>query len=989
MTEIFENCLTAFPVFYRTYSRVKGDKRETWNNVCTRTTEGLTKLGKLTKQEAFLIYDQQAKCRAMTSGRYLWVGGTEWSEQPENFPGVYNCSSTAVDSWEAFSLIMDVTMMGCGAGAMLEPKYINQLPPIRNKINLSISRPIGERLKLFREEDTSVKCDGQTVTIHVGDSRQGWVDGYTALLETASEPVYGGEVNVEIDLSSVRPAGERLKGFGGISSPVLLPDTFINCAKVLNKAVGRQLNSLECCLLIDHAALAIVAGNIRRSAGIKMGAKEDDIFTTAKDNLWQQDEHGHWSIDPERDALRMSNHTRVFHKKPTREEVLHAVNKQYYSGEGAIQWVGESIARANCDLPIPKQVMIEAYENGTLEDLIRQSMPGMDDKEISHRLQRYGLNPCLTADNWVLTADGPRTVLDLVGEKFEAVIHGDTVPSDDRGFWLSGIKDVYKLQTEEGFSIRLTDNHKLLKANGEWVEVKDLQEGDQLLLHNHRGRFDEICFGWLAENLLKAEGLTLKSDMELPLFLTGNKERLEAIQRYLIWSGVFSTIELTEKKSSLVIRGESQEALRELITYYFHKDESALTKNNKPILATVKSLDYEGEEAVYDCAIPDYHYLDCNGFVTHNCGEIIMYNNFCNLGEVHLNLLDPKNEQEQYQAFAAAALSVAALLHHEFVPERYQYSREVDPIVGVSFTGLFDFFVNAFGVDWLKWWDAGRPDYYRLGTDTPGGVVVENANVYFKEQEQAYLNKWKVWVHDVIWEYCDRHGLRRPNRCTTVQPAGSKSLLTGASPGWHPPKSQRFIRRITFRKDDPVALACIDYGYNVIPSQSDKDENGKLLNDPYDPRCTEWLVEIPVEVNWANIPGADTIDISKLSVLAQFDFYMQVQKYYTSHNSSATLEFRENEIEPLADRIYQAIRDDEGYISAALLARFDDLQTFPRLPFEPISKEVYERMVIEMKTRQKTTNFHEALQKYDFGDMFEAGPAGCDSDKCLIGTIKK
>merc|ERR1712216_498745 len=81
-----------------------------------------------------------------------------------------------------------------------------------------------------------------------------------------------------------------------------------------------------------------------------------------------------------------------------------------------------------------------------------------------------------------------------------------------------------------------------------------------------------------------------------------------------------------------------------------------------------------------------------------------------------------------------------------------------------------------------------------------------------------------------------------------------KSLLTGAAPGWHPPKAHRFIRRITFRKDDPVAMACMDYGYTIVPSQSDKDDEGRLLNDPFDPRCTEWLVEIPTEVSWANLP---------------------------------------------------------------------------------------------------------------------------------------
>jgi adenosylcobalamin-dependent ribonucleoside-triphosphate reductase len=287
---------------------------------------------------------------------------------------------------------------------------------------------------------------------------------------------------------------------------------------------------------------------------------------------------------------------------------------------------------------------------------------------------------------------------------------------------------------------------------------------------------------------------------------------------------------------------------------------------------------------------------------------------------------------------------------------------------------LFDFFVHAFGVEWLRWWGEGRPQ-------TPQGIA-------FKQREEEYLTGWREIVNRVVWDYCDRHSLKRPNRCTTVQPSGTKSLLTGASPGWHPPKAQRFIRRITFGKNDPVALACIDYGYNVIPSQSDKDENGNLLNNPFDERCTEWLVEIPVAVSWADLPGADEIDINKFSAAAQMDFYMQVQKFYVRHNTSATIELREDEVESLGTRIYEAIRDDEGYISAALLARFDALETFPRLPFEPINQETYTKMVEETLARRQIAVFHAALSRYDLGEMMDSGPAGCDSDKCLMPETK-
>ena len=744
-----ESAPAANPVFFRTYSRrTEAGLRETWEQLCDRTLRGLVELGKLTRQEATILDKMQRNMKSLPSGRWMWVGGTDWLTKPKNFSGAYNCTSTNLVDWKAFGLMMDLAMMGCGTGAIIEPEYINQLPSIRNPLSVTIRGEIGSTPLEQRREFTQILIGDNTATIHVGDSREGWVKSYQTLLELSTDERFTSEVQVIVDINDVRQSGETLKGFGGMANPVKLPGLYQRCASILNQAIGRQLNSVECCLLIDEAAVTIVAGNIRRSAGIRQFISEDEQGATAKDNLWQQDAEGNWRIDPERDSLRMANHTRVFHRKPTLEESIAAVQKQYYSGEGAIQWAGEAVSRANADLlntPEIKRDFLRAYEQGKSEEWIQRNYPEISDHELEHRIGRFGLNPC---------------------------------------------------------------------------------------------------------------------------------------------------------------------------------------------------------------------------------GEIIGNNFHCNLSEVHLNQLDPDNYKEQEEAFTAGALSVVALLNHQFIEPRYRYSRELDPIVGVSFTGLFDFFVHAFGTDWLRWWEAGRPE-------TPQGLI-------FKSREQKYLNFWKDVVHKVIWEYCDRHQIKRPNRCTTVQPAGTKSLLTGASPGWHPPKSQRFIRRITFSKNDPEALACIDYGYNVIPSQSDKDENGNLLNNAFDPRCTEWLVEIPVAVSWADLPGADIIDVSQFSVLAQLDFVMEVQNHYVTHNTSATLELRSEEVELLGTRIYEAIQNDEGYISAALLARFDDLQSFPRLPFEPIDKATYERLSREVKARRKTDDFCGALSRYDLGELSEAGPSGCDSDKCMF-----
>jgi ribonucleotide reductase class II len=1072
----------ANPVFYRTYSR-RGEKtkglRETWEEVCDRTLSGIIKLGKLTDHEADLLSRMQRQVKSLPSGRWLWVGGTAWADRPENFSGAYNCTSTNVVDWRAFGLMMDLAMMGCGTGAVLEPKYINQLPAIRNRLTVEMQGDIGSTPVEQRQSETSVTVEGDRVSIRVGDSRQGWVKSYQTVLELSTDERFSGAVTVTIDLSDVRPAGERLKGFGGVANPIRLPQLYERCAAILNKALGRQLNSIECCLLIDEAAACVVAGNIRRSAGMRQFDSEDSLATTAKDNLWMQDAEGNWRIDPERDALRMANHTRVFHRKPTLEECTDAVRKQYYSGEGAIQWAGEAERRAQ-------------------------------------GAGRYGLNPCVTAETWIHTGDGPRQVKDLIGKQHSTYVNGELFSTTPEGFFYSGTKPVLKLLTKEGFSLRLTGNHRVLKVTAqtqkaqytEWVPAEDLRPGDRILLHNHRdltpwdgaGTWEE---GWLLGNLLgdgslattqwndtallrywqdtqvemsqyaiqllktavgyepslpeahyhtqlehrviNSTGLAKlaaqfgmkpgQKQMAAALEITscefhrgflcglfdadgsvqGNQEKgvsvrlsqshldtLKAVQRMLARLGIIAVLYENRRPAGYRLMPNSDRQLapyackaqHELViandnlhqfqTWVGFREPHKAQKldallngykrrlNRERFAVTVAALEADGVEAVYDCTVPGPACFDANGLVAHNCGEIIGENFHCNLAEVHLNQLDPADFKQQEDAFTAGALSVAALLNHRFVEPRYQQSREEDPIVGVSFTGLFDFFVQAFGVEWLRWWAQGRPDTVK--------------GLEFKEKERQYLSYWKEVVHRVVWEYCDRHGLRRPNRCTTVQPAGTKSLLTGASPGWHPPKAQRFIRRITFRKNDPVALACLDYGYSIVPSQSDKDDEGNLLNDPFDPRCTEWLVEIPVEVPWANLPGADEIEIEKFSALAQFDFYMQVQQHYTAHNTSATIELNEDEIEPLAEAIHGAIAQDQGYISAALLARFN--APFPRLPFEKIDRATYLKLQREVQERQRTADFYAALARYDSGELVEAGPAGCDSDKCMLPEQK-
>ncbi|MCX5958032.1 MAG: ribonucleoside-triphosphate reductase, adenosylcobalamin-dependent, partial [Cyanobacteria bacterium] len=337
----------ANPVFYRTYSRKTPSGRESWHEVAERNLEGLRKLGHLNDDEVQLLRRMQRHQKALPSGRWLWIGGTDWIERSENFSGAYNCTSTNLVDWEAFALMMDLAMMGCGTGAIIEHHLIERLPAVRNELAVKVISDIGVTPADQRQDHTTHSIDGHRVSIKVGDTRGGWVESYRLLLQLCSDSRFSETIHIQVDLADVRPVGESLKGFGGMANPVKLKDLYGRVAQLLNHARGRQLTSVECCLLIDEAAVTIVAGNIRRSAGMRQFAADDLEASRAKDNLWQQDSEGNWRIDPQRDALRMANHTRVFHSRPSHEVVLEAVNKQFQSGEGAIQFAPEAIARSN------------------------------------------------------------------------------------------------------------------------------------------------------------------------------------------------------------------------------------------------------------------------------------------------------------------------------------------------------------------------------------------------------------------------------------------------------------------------------------------------------------------------------------------------------------------------------------------------------------------------------------------------------------------
>jgi hypothetical protein len=989
MTEFRPSAPSAEAVFLRTYSRRKADgSRENFEEAMLRTIGDIARIGKLDRDEYDLVLQQALAQHSFPSGRAFWVAGTEWGKKPENFSGYYNCTSTHISDIEAFGLLVDLAMQGSGTGAVLESDVVAVLPPVLNKIEVVGVSGIGK--KPGRANTTFYWADAE-LFIQVGDSRQGWVDAYMKLIEVATLPG-SGLVKVHVILDQVRPAGERLKGFGGTANPIKLGDMFKKVAALLSKAQGRKLTTVEACLLIDEAAACIVAGNIRRSAGMRQFSKTDQEAATAKLGLYSQDEEGNWRVDPAKEALRMANHTRCYHTKPSYKEVEEAVRMQFQSGEGAIQYVPEAIARANADVLTwaGRDRFLVAYETfgrkaarDQLEKEARELGIKLSKRELRHRMDRYGLNPCLTGDTPILTVhQGVKTFEELVESGEDVLVWCVNKETNEaavrmmRSPRVTGYNQpVLEVEFDSGLKVRATHNHNFFTLQRNKVQAKDLKVGQSVsafAIHQHRDGHlritrnnkqadsvrQQFChrviadyYGISGEVIHHVDGNpvnNLPQNLEATTHVEHNREHYGNRCRNGFYHGSPGPAAAEHIANHKVV------AIR---------DAGTATVYNG-------TVDEHHNYVVVDPSSVGKSYV--SGILSANCGEIIGRDFHCNLAEVHLNTLDPNDFQGLYDAFYAAGLQVASLLQHKFVHERYQYSREIDPIVGVSFTGLFDFYVHAFGAGWLKWNMEGRPESDRYADKYTGA-------------EQSYLMRFRLAAHDAVDDYCTKHGIRLPNRITTVQPAGTKSLLTGASSGWHPPKAQRFIRRITLGVKDPLVPALIEYGYKVIPAQSARDEHGNLLDDITDPRVQEVLVEIPTSVSWADLPGCDEYDLSKLPVTAQWGIYMNVQNFYTDHNTSATIELREEEIPVLSKLIYDNIVNDGGYISAALLARFDANETFPRLPFEPISREEYDRQILPRKVVEMTDDrsLLDILNKYDSSEWTIESVAGCTNAACI------
>ena len=219
-------------------------------------------------EQAILSLDVMPSMRAlMTAGPAL---------ERDNTAG-YNCSYLPVDDVKSFDEAMFILLCGTGVGFSVERQFISKLPEVP---------------ELF-ESDT---------TIVVKDSKEGWAKALRQVIAL----LYSGEIP-QWDVSKVRPAGSKLKTFGGrASGPAPLVDLFNFTIRTFQEAQGKKLSSLQCHDIMCKIGEVVVVGGVRRSAMISLYNLSDDRMRHAKSGAW-------WETGPQR---ALANNSVSYTEKP-------------------------------------------------------------------------------------------------------------------------------------------------------------------------------------------------------------------------------------------------------------------------------------------------------------------------------------------------------------------------------------------------------------------------------------------------------------------------------------------------------------------------------------------------------------------------------------------------------------------------------------------------------------------------------------------------
>ena len=239
------------------YSRWLEDqqRRESWGETVTRYVDNVVTTKVKDTGVSNELEQAILSLEVMPSMRGLMTAG---GAMERDNTCLYNCAYTPVEKPTDFDKAMFILLCGTGVGFSVERQYVSKLPTVPSSY--------------IPNEDV----------ISVDDSKEGWAKALRKVIKS----LYAGELP-QWDVSGVRPAGAKLKTFGGrASGPAPLVELFNFVTAIFKGAQGRKLSSIECHDIMCKIGEVVVVGGVRRSAMISLSNLSDDRMRHAKSGSW-------------------------------------------------------------------------------------------------------------------------------------------------------------------------------------------------------------------------------------------------------------------------------------------------------------------------------------------------------------------------------------------------------------------------------------------------------------------------------------------------------------------------------------------------------------------------------------------------------------------------------------------------------------------------------------------------------------------------------
>lgn len=929
----------------RTYNRplnAEGTEFETWEQTVDRVIghqnwlwERAKKSKLSNKQENELQDLRQLMLdrKVSTSGRTLWLGGTDVAKNRE--ASQFNCSFLHVETVYDVVDALWLLLQGCGVGFKPIVGTLNGFfKPIKHIETVRSSR----KNKGDPNNTETWDADTKTWTIKVGDSAEAWAKSIGKLMAGK----YPADKLV-LDYSEIRPAGTRLAGYGWISSGCSqIASAYDKISKIMNKRAGSLLTRIDILDVINHLGTILSS---RRSAEIAVfdyGGPEWKEFALAKKNYW---EHGN-------EHRTQSNNSLLFWSKPSREQL-------------------EDIFK----------LMQEAGG----------SEPGLINAETATKRAPWfkGSNPCVIGETQILTDRGYIPIIETVG-KLTNVWNGkewsEVIP------FSTGVNPLMRVQLSDGTNLSCTPYHKWILSDGSRVETKELCDGDKLAkfqmptiiegetylvdaysqgfysgdgntgmtksflyspkycvkdrligkvytsknsnrcVWNHGVMLSktfvpiygsqEYCLNWLA-GVLDSDGNLMRNPNSTALCLNANdKQFLLNIRLMLTRLGVQAKVVdmyeeghkmmpdgrggmkeyYCEKTHRLLINATDVKHLVEIGVKFSRIifDDIAPNRDARRFVTVINVEDLQREEETYCFTEPKNNTGTFNGIVTGQCVEILLPNKgFCNLMEVDLNKFhgDTSGLHEALKLAARANYRQTCVDFRDgILQESWHLNNEFLRLCGVGLTGI-----------------ATRPDL---------------SDYDFSEMERV--------TTFAAYSMADELGLQRPKNVTCVKPSGSLSKIMDTSEGVHKPLGKYIFNNVSFSKYDPMISKLSNANYNIFDHPFDK---------------TSVIVTFPVKWDSVEFDIVDGIEVNLDSAIKQLEKYKLVQNSWCHQNVSNTISYSPEEIPEIIDWM---LDNWESYIGVSFLYRADPTKTaadlgYQYLPQEVVNKEKYDDYIKRLK----------------------------------------